>query len=65
MKTKENTSVSGLLIILLILFTPYIWNAVKFVSCDFKSNYRCEVIHGIGIFMPPASYITVWFADDE
>jgi hypothetical protein len=43
----------------------WIWNAAKFASCDFESNYKCEVIHGVGIFIPPASIITVWFDDDR
>lgn len=53
------------LLMLTILITPYIWNGVKFVNCDFKSDYKCEVVHGTGVFIPPASYITVWFDDDS
>lgn len=43
---------------------PWVWNVVKLVSCDFESNYRCEVIHGIGVVVPQAAFITVWFSDD-
>jgi hypothetical protein len=53
-----------ILIIWVLLVTPWIWNTVKFASCDFKSDYKCEVIHIIGVIIPPAAYITVWFADD-
>jgi len=53
-----------LLIITIILLAPWVWNGVKFASCDFESNYKCEVIHGAGVFIPPAAYITVWFDDD-
>lgn len=56
------------LLIVVIGFTavvPYVWNAVKLVSCDFESDYRCEAIHGIGVIIPPASIVTVWFADDS
>lgn len=54
-----------LLIIAAIASIPWVWNAVKFVDCDFKSDYRCEVIHVAGVFMPPAAWITVWFDDDS
>lgn len=59
--------VPGVFIIAAIAFfvTPWIWNAAKFTGCDFESNYKCEVIHGIGVFIPPASFITVWFDDDS
>ena len=54
-----------MLLIAVIFALHWIWNAAKFASCDFESSYKCEVIHGIGIFVPPASYVTVWFADDN
>jgi hypothetical protein len=52
-------------ILVVLLITPWVWNAFKFSNCDFESNYRCEAIHGIGVFVPPAAYITVWFDDDS
>ena len=42
----------------------WIWNAAKLSSCDFELPYRCEVIHGIGMVVPPLSIVTVWFDDD-
>ena len=53
------------IIILALLLTPWVWNAVKFANCDFEANFKCEAIHAIGVFVPPASLITVWFADDQ
>ena len=50
--------------VIALFITPWFWNIARFVSCDFRSDYRCEVIHGIGVFVPPASFITVWFDDD-
>jgi len=55
---------STMVIIFALLVTPWIWNGFKFANCDFESNYKCEVIHGAGVFIPPAAYITVWFDDD-
>ncbi|MCK5128151.1 MAG: hypothetical protein KAR42_17985 [candidate division Zixibacteria bacterium] len=57
-------NIKTLLIIFVLAVIPYIWNIVKFTSCDFESNYKCEIIHGVGIIIPPAAYIGVWFDDD-
>ncbi len=55
--------ITGPLLLMLLIF--WLWNIVKFASCDFESNYRCEVIHGVGIVVPPTSIITVWFDTDK
>lgn len=54
-----------LIAIWLIVLIAWIGNIVKFTSCDFESDFKCEVIHGIGVFVVPASIITVWFDTDE
>lgn len=41
----------------------YIVNWVQFTSCDFKSDYRCEAIHFVGL-VPPVSIVTMWYAVD-
>lgn len=51
--------------VLFIFLGSWIWNAVKFASCDFESDFKCEVIHGAGVFIPMASLITVWFDVDD
>jgi len=50
---------------MVLFISLWIWNLVKFVNCDFESDVKCEVIHGVGVFIPPASFIAVWFDDDE
>ena len=52
-------------IILMVVSAPWFYNAYKFSQCDFKSNYRCEALHAIGVLVPPASYVTVWFEHDN
>jgi hypothetical protein len=42
----------------------WITNVVKLVNTDFESPYKYEVIHAVGIFVPPASVITVWFSEE-
>jgi len=61
----EEMKLITLLIIFILLVTPWVWNLVKFTRCDFESDYKCEALHGIGVFIPPASYFTVWFDDDK
>ena len=53
------------LILLILFFAPWCINAYKFANCDFKADYKCEVVHGIGIFIFPASFVTTWFDSDE
>ncbi len=48
-----------------LLYAAYYVNAYKLYGCDFESNYKCEVIHGIGAVIPPAVFITVWFESDR
>ncbi len=52
-------------IMAVILTAPWVINAVKLSNCDFESNYKCEVVHLIGVVIPPASWITVWFDTDS
>jgi len=40
------------------------YNFKKITDCDFESNYKCELIHGFGVVVPPASFVTVWFDTD-
>lgn len=61
---KELTWWDGVpLLILILILIPWMWNFEKLLDCDFKPDYRCEVIHGLGLF-PPAAFVTVWFEDD-
>jgi len=64
---RDSTFISIIFYMLLLLLLAASWfiNGMRFMDCNFEPNYRCEAIHGIGIIMPPASYITVWFADDD
>lgn len=44
---------------------PWPLNAYKLSQCDFEADYKCEVLHTIGVFVPPAALITVWFGTDQ
>ena len=54
-----------LLIIVTIVLIMWVINAKKLFYCDFEYNYKCEVIHGAGLLIPPMSIITVWLDDDS
>jgi len=54
-----------LVIVALLAFTPYVCNGYKLAGCDFEPSYKCEVIHGLGVIVPPAAFVTVWFDDDR
>jgi hypothetical protein len=55
----------AMLILAVICVLPYGWNGYKLAGCDFESPYKCEAVHTIGVVIPPAAFITVWFDDDR
>ena len=66
-RTKQSYSDAVMLgsLLCVALASSWLINVAKFVDCDFKSGYKCEVVHGVGIVLAPASIITVWFGSDE
>lgn len=52
-------------IICMIFLGIWLWNAIKFTYCDFESDFKCEVIHGVGLVIPGTAVITVWFNTDN
>lgn len=63
-KTTDKISLFIVVATVMLLLSPVAINAFKLLNCDFESDYRCEVIHGIGVVLPPASYVTAWFKSD-
>jgi len=53
--------------IALALVVPVSWlgNAYYLTQCDFESDYKCEIVHGVGVVVPVAAPITVWSSTDE
>jgi len=54
-----------ILVVCALCFVPYAWNGYKLSQCDFESDYKCEIIHGIGVVIAPTAWIAVWFDDDS
>ena len=61
---KNSTYIATSIGVAILFFALYAFNGVKFFNCNFESDYKCEVIHGIGLAIPPAAWVTVWFDDD-
>jgi hypothetical protein len=43
--------------IVVALVVGYIGNLVAFVRCDFEPSYKAEVLHGVGIVVPPVGAV--------
>lgn len=56
--------VTAVFLFALVIAVSWIANLVKLTDCDFKADYKCEVLHGVGL-VPAVSVITVWFGTDE
>ena len=49
------------LIFLVFAIGCWIINLVQFFNCDFNPVGKEEILHGVGVFVPPFSVISVWF----
>ena len=60
--TKVGKTIVLFGVLLVLLWIPtYVWNIVKLCNQDFEAAYKNEVVHAIGVGLPPASVITVWW----
>jgi len=35
-------------------------NFYKLINCDFEAPYKCEIVHTVGVFVPPTFLVTAW-----
>ena len=62
---KGNTYVGFAAIIVIVLaVSGWVMNLVGFIRCDFEAPYRCEVVRGVGIFIPPVGAVAGWVSID-
>jgi hypothetical protein len=54
----------NVLLLISLFSVTFVLNGYKLSQCDFREDYKCEVIHSIGVFIPTASVITVFFDTD-
>jgi len=64
-KSQAGFTIIELIIVILILgIIPWLVNVYKFTNCDFKEDYRCEIVHGAGVVIPPVALVTAWMDTD-
>jgi hypothetical protein len=64
-KQRAFAGVNVLLLFMLFMSATWWYNGYKLTQCDFDALYKCEAIHGLGLFAAPASVVTVWFSTDK
>lgn len=47
----------------LVFAVCWVANVVRLIGCDFNAPYKGEIIHAVGVVVPPAAVVTVWFGD--
>lgn len=63
---RAEPSIGCVVISVWLLFViMYGINIYKLVQCDFASDYKCEILHGVGVVVAPASVVTAWVGTDE
>lgn len=69
MKNQKGVTLVEMLFVIIVVFILAVWptNFYRLTQCDFsmQKDWKCEIIHGIGVLIPPASFITVWFGTDN
>ena len=50
------------LVIIVFFGTSWCVNLYKLTQCDFQTSYKPEIIHAVGVFIPPAAVLTVFFS---
>ena len=58
---NENSSSYLVILIYLIFIALYAVNVIKLIKCDFEPSYKEEIIHTIGVVLPPASVFTAFY----
>lgn len=62
MKNQKGFTIVEVVFAIAFLFIVISWivNVVKLTECDFNAPYKAEVVHAIGVVVPPASLVTAW-----
>lgn len=65
MSDKEALVVGSIVLALISLVAVcYVNNVLDFVDCDFQAPYKCEIVHGVGVVLPPVSVVTTFVGTD-
>jgi prepilin-type N-terminal cleavage/methylation domain-containing protein len=63
-KRSKGFTLIEVLFVTIVLAISWVINIYKFTECDFKENYRCEILHGIGL-VPMFAPVVLWFGTDK
>ena len=65
MKNQKGFTLVKMVLVFIFMALVIAWpiNAYKLYNCDFDPDYKCEIIHGIGV-IPMAAIFTMWFPSD-
>lgn len=62
MRSEDNSGCSGLVLLFYVYWgIAWVVNLVKFLSCDFASPWKDEIVHGIGVFVAFPALFTAWY----
>ena len=59
----KNLILGAPILFVLALILAWCVNVFKLVQCDFAAPWKGEVIHTIGVVIPPFAVVMVWFDD--
>ena len=59
MRKSYFTSLELLIVVglMITLTTGYVWNIIRFAQSDFESPWKSEIVHGVGIVVPPVGVV--------
>ncbi len=60
--TKEDW---WMVFVLTLCTFSWLVNIGKLAECDFKADFKCELVHGLGVVGPPLAVATVWVGVDK
>ena len=48
------------LLFVTFILVSWVVNITKFASCDFDPIGKAEILHAVGVFVPPVALVTAW-----
>ena len=62
MEKRGCTCTVGIINLLILTYTTITWfiNIIRFLTCDFSAPWKEEIITGLGILIPPLTWVSVW-----
>lgn len=52
---------NAVIVFYVVLLASWVANLIKLLMCDFEGPWKEEIIHLVGLVIPIASPVTMWF----